>query len=74
MCIDDNLSFGIRIRFYDIESGNIFIDGNEIQNISIKSLRDSISLVTQDVFLFNDTIYNTRQLYGPAFFYQCEIL
>ncbi len=46
------------LRFYDKKSGKILIDGEEIKDISIKSLRDSISLVTQDVFLFNDTIYN----------------
>ncbi len=46
------------LRFYDKKSGKILIDDNEIKDISIKSLRDSISLVTQDVFLFNDTIYN----------------
>jgi len=46
------------LRFYDKKSGKILIDGEEIKDIGIKSLRDSISLVTQDVFLFNDTIYN----------------
>ncbi len=46
------------LRFYDSNSGDILIDNNRIKDISITSLRNSISLVTQDVFLFNDTIYN----------------
>jgi len=46
------------LRFYDKNSGKILVDDTEIKDITIKSLRDSISLVTQDVFLFNDTIYN----------------
>ena len=40
-------------RFYDIESGNIFIDGHNLRDVSIKSLRDQIGVVLQDPFLFN---------------------
>lgn len=43
-------------RFYDTVSGNIKIDGNDIKGITQKSLRDNISVVLQDVFLFNGTI------------------
>ena len=44
-------------RFYDIEEGNIFIDGKNINTLSLKSLRENIAIVSQDTFLFNDTIY-----------------
>lgn len=44
-------------RFYDIESGEIKIDGRLLEDYSLKSLRDNIGTVTQDVFLFNSSIY-----------------
>lgn len=44
------------LRFFDPQSGSISIDGQNIQDVSIESLRNNISLVTQDVFLFDDTI------------------
>lgn len=43
-------------RFYDVEGGSIKIDGTNIKNIKIKSLRQSIGLVQQDVYLFGGTI------------------
>lgn len=43
-------------RFYDCVSGKIKIDGHDIKKITQKSLRDNISVVLQDVFLFNGTI------------------
>jgi len=43
-------------RFYDIKSGNILIDGIDIRNISLESLRNNISIVFQDNFLFSGTI------------------
>jgi len=43
-------------RFYDPVSGNILIDGHDIKDVTLKSLRDNISMVLQDVFLFNGTI------------------
>ncbi|MFW5986321.1 MAG: ABC transporter ATP-binding protein, partial [Halanaerobiales bacterium] len=43
-------------RFYEPEAGEIYIDGREIHKIDIHSLRKQISLVSQDVFLFNGTI------------------
>jgi subfamily B ATP-binding cassette protein MsbA len=45
-------------RFYDIDSGDILLDGTSIRDYTLKSLRDNISLVSQDVVLFNDTIRN----------------
>jgi subfamily B ATP-binding cassette protein MsbA len=44
------------IRFYDTSDGNIFINNIEIKDFSLKSLRNSISIVTQRVYIFNDTI------------------
>lgn len=45
-------------RFYEIDSGEILIDGVSIRDLTLSSLRNNISLVTQDVVLFNDTIAN----------------
>lgn len=43
-------------RFYDYESGKIFIDGVDISTVTLKSLRENIGIVQQDVFLFTGTI------------------
>ncbi|MCX7951093.1 MAG: ABC transporter ATP-binding protein/permease [Clostridiales bacterium] len=43
-------------RFYDVDSGNIYIDDVDIKDIKIKSLRKNIGIVQQDVFLFAGTI------------------
>lgn len=43
-------------RFYEYDSGEILIDGKEIHDVSLKSLRDNIGIVQQDVFLFTGTI------------------
>ncbi|HWR06271.1 ABC transporter ATP-binding protein [Sporomusa sp.] len=43
-------------RFYDPEAGKVTLDGTDLRNISLASLRDQISVVPQDVFLFNDSI------------------
>jgi subfamily B ATP-binding cassette protein MsbA len=45
-------------RFYDFAAGQILIDGVDIRELTLKSLRAQISLVTQDVVLFNDTVAN----------------
>jgi ATP-binding cassette subfamily B protein len=44
------------LRFHDNSSGKIFLDGNEIKDLKIKSLRSSISLVTQTIILFPGTV------------------
>lgn len=44
-------------RFYDIDSGDILIDGKSIYSVELKNLRKNIAVVLQDVFLFNDTIF-----------------
>lgn len=43
-------------RFYDVSSGNILIDGVDIREVSLASLRKQIGIVTQDTVLFDDTI------------------
>ncbi|UCB43412.1 MAG: ABC transporter ATP-binding protein [Dehalococcoidales bacterium] len=43
-------------RFYDVTSGNITIDGTDIRNVTLNSLRSNIGIVQQDVFLFTATI------------------
>tara|TARA_Y100001934_G_scaffold54550_1_gene67215 strand:- start:904 stop:2637 length:1734 start_codon:yes stop_codon:yes gene_type:complete len=50
-------------RFYDVEKGSIEIDGLPIEEYTLESLRSNISLVTQEVTLFNDTIENNI-MYG----------
>jgi subfamily B ATP-binding cassette protein MsbA len=45
-------------RLYDVETGQILIDGYDIRRVTLKSLRDQIGLVTQQTILFNDTIRN----------------
>jgi subfamily B ATP-binding cassette protein MsbA len=50
-------------RFYDITDGSILIDGHDIKNIQIESLRGLMGIVTQDTILFNDTLKNNI-LYG----------
>ncbi len=43
-------------RFYDIQQGNIFIDGYNIREVSIESLRNQLGIMTQDNFLFSGTV------------------
>ncbi|MGB6118520.1 MAG: ABC transporter ATP-binding protein/permease, partial [Mesorhizobium sp.] len=48
-------------RFYDIQSGAVLIDGQDIRDVTQESLRAAIGMVPQDIVLFNDTIaYNIR--------------
>lgn len=46
------------LRFYDVGSGRILIDDRDIRDYTQQSLRDQIGLVSQETFLFHDTIYN----------------
>jgi ATP-binding cassette subfamily B protein len=43
-------------RFYDVDGGRILIDGQDIATVKVSSLRDGIALVTQDTYLFRDSI------------------
>jgi ATP-binding cassette subfamily B multidrug efflux pump len=45
------------LRFYNLNSGTILLDGNDISKYNLKSLRSKLALVLQDVFLFSDSIY-----------------
>ena len=44
------------LRFYEIDSGDILIDGQNIKEVSLESLRGQITMVSQDILLFDDTI------------------
>jgi len=49
------------LRFYDPTSGVVRLDGHDLGTVSQKSLREQIGLVTQETFLFHDTIFNNIQ-------------
>jgi len=50
-------------RFYEVTKGSISIDGKDIRDVTLKSLRDNIGIVQQDVYLFAGTVYENI-LYG----------
>ena len=52
-------------RFYEINSGAVYIDGQNINDFKLESLRQQIAIVLQDVFLFADTIHNNITLNNP---------
>jgi subfamily B ATP-binding cassette protein MsbA len=45
-------------RFFDVSGGRILIDGNDVRDVTLASLRSQIGIVTQETVLFNDTIRN----------------
>lgn len=45
-------------RFYDVSEGTITVDGTSIRNLTLKSLRQNIGIVQQDVYLFSGTVYD----------------
>jgi subfamily B ATP-binding cassette protein MsbA len=45
-------------RFFDVSSGRLIIDGHDVRDLKIASLRSQIAMVTQDTILFNDTVRN----------------
>jgi len=53
------------LRFYDVESGSIRIDGHDIRDYSLKSLRQGFAVVWQDPFLFNGSIAENLRLANP---------
>ena len=53
-------------RFYEINSGKIYVDGFSIQDIELNSLRNNIGIVLQDVFLYADSIYNNITLFDKS--------
>jgi subfamily B ATP-binding cassette protein MsbA len=60
-------------RFYEVDEGGIFIDGHELREVTLKSLRDQIGLVTQQTILFNDTVRNNIA-YGSLQRSEAEII
>ncbi len=52
-------------RFYDVTAGSISIDGKDIRDFTMESLRSQMSFVTQDIILFNDSIFNNIALGKP---------
>ncbi len=59
-------------RFYDVSGGRVLIDGTDIRDVTLASLRGTIGFVTQEVILFNDTVRNNIA-YGRADISQEEI-
>jgi len=53
-------------RFYDVTTGRIRIDGHDVRNVRLDSLRRQIAIVTQDVILFNDTVRANIAYGDPA--------
>jgi len=57
--------FNLLLRFYDIDSGAIAIDGHDIRDLTLESLRANIALVTQEPILFDETIADNIALGRP---------
>ena len=55
--------FRLLYKFYENFSGNIFIDGKEIRNISEQNITNILGIIPQDIVLFNESIYFNIQ-YG----------
>jgi subfamily B ATP-binding cassette protein MsbA len=58
--------FNLLLRFYDTSSGTIAIDGQDIQNITLESLRGAIAVVTQEAVLFDESIADNIALGKPG--------
>ncbi len=52
-------------RFYDVTAGAVKIDGKDVRNLTLKSLRDHIGIVQQDVYLFVGTVYDNIRYGKP---------
>ncbi|WP_394350601.1 ABC transporter ATP-binding protein [Sphingobacterium composti] len=59
-------TINILSRFYEIQKGQILLDGVDIRDYELTFLRKNISTVLQDVFLFSDTVKNNITLQNPA--------
>jgi subfamily B ATP-binding cassette protein MsbA len=53
-------------RFYDVSSGRIVIDGVDVRDVTLESLRAQVGIVTQNTFLFNDTVRNNIAYGDPT--------
>ncbi len=56
----------LMMRLYDVKSGAILLDGHDIRNFRVKDLRSVFAAVSQDVFLFSDTIMNNIRFGKPS--------
>lgn len=56
----------LMLRFYDLNSGAILIDGQDLRSVTMKSLRENIGLVMQDNSMFNETIFNNIAYAKPG--------
>lgn len=52
-------------RFYDVTSGAVLVDGMDVRDLTLRSLRNQIAMVTQQSFLFNDTVRNNIAYGAP---------
>ena len=59
-------------RFYDVTEGRILLDGTDIRNITLQSLRSAIGVVQQDVYLFSGTVYDNIS-YGKPDVYKRQV-
>lgn len=69
-------------RFYDVDDGAVLLDGHNVKDITLASLRNNLSVVLQDVFLFNGTVYENiaygaenatpEQVYEAAKMARCD--
>ncbi len=57
-------------RFYDVQSGRITLDGQDIKHFTLKSLRGNIGIVQQDVYLFSGTVYENIAYGKPGASYE----
>ena len=63
MCIRDSCS--LIPRFYDVTGGAVKIDGKDVRDLTLKSLRDHIGIVQQDVYLFVGTVFDNIRYGKP---------
>jgi subfamily B ATP-binding cassette protein MsbA len=58
--------FNLLLRFYDVDSGSVEIDGNDIRGVTLESLRHNIALVTQEPILFDESVADNIALGRPG--------
>ena len=51
-------------KFYEIDSGSIYLDGNNIDKFKLDNIRNNVGVILQDVFMFADTIFNNITLFN----------
>ncbi|MBS0472451.1 MAG: ABC transporter ATP-binding protein [Proteobacteria bacterium] len=58
--------FNLLLRFYDVDGGRILIDGQNVHDVTLQSLRRNIALVTQDAVLFDESVADNIALGNPG--------